>query len=109
MTQHIKKNLILLLLICLSCKEKNVSKNIVKENKTTVKTINSQQLIKTFTFYKAFSFCESQVDYFTAQEADNLYKNKTIELNIEGVKKSNPSSVYTNEKNKLYPTKFKYW
>ncbi|WP_310557109.1 hypothetical protein [Flavobacterium sp.] len=98
MIQHIKNLLILILLICFSCKEKNVSKIIVKENATSIIAIKSEQKTKFFSFYKAFSFCENNVGYFTEQEARDLYVDKTITLDIEDEKKVSPSLSYTKEK-----------
>jgi hypothetical protein len=98
MIQHIKCLITLLLLICFSCKEDKIYKNIVEKNATIIKPVKTKQETKTFTFYKAFSFCENQVGYFTEQEARDLYIDKTITLNIDSEKKANQLSIYTEEK-----------
>lgn len=98
MIQHIKSLLILSFLIFSSCKEKNILEIPIKENNTVSKKTDKELKSKTFSFYKASSFCESNIGYFTEQEASNLYADKTIKLNIEQEQNENISSNYTKEK-----------
>jgi hypothetical protein len=98
MIQHIKCLITLLLLICFSCKEDKTYKNIVEKKTIIIRPIETKQETKTFIFYKAFSFCDNQVGYFTGQEARDLYIDKTITLNTNDEKKLNKLSAYTEEK-----------
>jgi hypothetical protein len=99
MIQHIRQLLILLLILCFSCKNENVSKSTMLAGHSTNKELEQpKNNIKTFTFYKAFSFCENRVEYFTEQEAKDLYADKIITLNIEETGKENQSSNFTQEK-----------
>lgn len=53
---------------------------------------------KNFVFYKAFSFCNSEVGYFTDEEAGDLYAEKSITLALEKGKIEDISTVYPAEK-----------
>jgi len=96
MIQHIRTVLILLLLIFFSCKGKDDSEMIVKKNITISKINSPEKKNETFTFYKAFSFCENQVGYFTDQEAKDLYANKSIKLDANIINSS--QQTYIKEK-----------
>lgn len=98
MIQHIKYLIILLLVICFSCKDDKISKNIAKKSTVKIEQVKIKQETITVTFYKAFSFCGNQVGYFTEQEATELYRDKTIKLNVDSEKKVNKVSVYPEEK-----------
>jgi len=95
MIQHIKYFIIpLLVFISLSCQQSSKpSQEIKPENH---KSIEKQS--RNFVFYKSFGFCNSEVGYFSQQEADDLYDDKTITIDKKDEIKSDATSVFDEEK-----------
>lgn len=100
MIRHTKTFLFILTIFitCLSCKKAQTieTNNIEKKNNVT----HTQPIQKTeiFSFHKAFEFCDSKIAYFTKEEADKLYADKKIEINLNEGKIISVQNVFTTEK-----------
>lgn len=99
MIQHIKISyfIITIFLLCISCKKAKAA-NINNEEKETTTNIQTLQKDKIFTFYKAFGYCDSEIAYFSDDEANNLYKQKSIEINLNDGETKDVYIVFTPEK-----------
>ncbi|MFV0531721.1 MAG: hypothetical protein ACK5MD_09850 [Flavobacteriales bacterium] len=86
MIRHIKYLLFFFIATFFSCKgERVVNKNINEEQKTVTTEVNGQDL--TFSFYKSFTSCDSNVGYFSDEEAKKIYTDKIISVNSKDIVK----------------------
>ncbi|UOU98485.1 hypothetical protein MUU74_00620 [Chryseobacterium daecheongense] len=96
MIQHIKTILIPILLLFLSCKQGKASEIKTEKNNITIQ--QPLQESKTFIFYRAFGFCDSEVGYFSEKEARDLYSDKIISINSKEGKIESVATVFDEEK-----------
>ena len=98
MILHINQLLISIFLIFSSCTDGNKTELKYKEVSNITKADTVQQPSKTFVFYKAFGFFNSNVEYFTPEEARNLYAEKTISIDLKSSKIEYGSVADTNDR-----------
>ena len=98
MIRHTKYLLFSFLSIFSYCKQKNVTEHVTKSYTSVSKVINIEPKSNTFIFYKAFSFCDTDIGYFTEEQANKLYLNKVITLdNLENQQAKTPFSYSKEE------------
>lgn len=99
MIPHIKSFFLIITIFFtyFSCKKEIVAKANIEE-KSTITIAQPIQKTESFSFYKAFSFCDNEISYFTNEEAHNLYADKKIEINIDEGKVKEANEVFTSEK-----------
>ena len=94
MNHHVKYFFIpLLLFISVSCQQttRPLQEKKFENNKTIEKQHNS------FKFYKSFGYCNSEIEYFSQQEADDLYADKIINVDTKNDIKSDAFSAFDEE------------
>ncbi len=100
MIRHTKTFLFILTIFitCLSCKKAIAVETNSIEKKNNVTAKQPIQKTEIFSFYKAFEFCDNEIAYFTKEEADKLYADKKIEINLNNGKIAYAQNVFTTEK-----------
>ncbi|GGH23492.1 hypothetical protein FAZ19_17290 [Sphingobacterium alkalisoli] len=95
MSQQIKYfSIYLLVFLSLSCQQTTRPSHGKKPEHT--KTIENRR--NSFGFYKSFGFCNSEIGYFSQQEADDLYADKIIKIDKRNEIKSDSFSAFDQEK-----------
>lgn len=88
---------IIAMLFFFSCKENKatpIETNIFKN-----KSIESTNIFfSDYVFYKAFADCNSDIGYFTDEEAQKIYAEKEISIDVKQAFKENKKDVFSVEK-----------
>jgi hypothetical protein len=96
MIQDIKFSIIIVLFF-FSCKENKatpIETNIFKN-----KNIESTNIFfSDYVFYKAFADCNSDVGYFTNEEAQKIYAEKEISIDIKQAIKESKKDIFSDKK-----------
>ncbi|NQD70884.1 hypothetical protein HP439_09155 [Sphingobacterium shayense] len=94
MSHHIKYfSIPLLVFMLFSCQQ--TTRPLQEKKPEQNKTIETQR--SSFKFYKSFGFCNSEIGYFSQQEADDLYADKIIKIDKKNVIKSDAFSAFDEE------------
>lgn len=100
MIQHIKYYFLFLFFIAICCKQRQTNIIVARNNEketTATHIIHKQEIKKTlvFTFYKSFIFCNTNIGYFTKQQANEIYAEKKISINLDQLNGRNSSNLYS--------------
>lgn len=92
MIRHINLLSILFIIIITGCKQnKSIVQDSTAEKKESKISINDET--SNFIFYKSFPFCNTEIGYFTQKEADEIYSEKILEINLSDVENNKDSAI----------------